>query len=250
MFACPLLWHVSYFSTCFGPHGPSSGISYWKVNRLGQKEMLAKHTEFWLPSPLKYSPWERIQWSYHFCHGSKTPWKSVSLVLSSTACDVRHCYQTSSLQFHFQFGKQSEITGLSPAGTITVLLITNSVVFRWCNWSQWCLWSHGLFDDSLHGRVLQFVLSTFSVDLLVLCCPEHSSSSPDTWLELKCECYSESTIWLQECSPKDFKGFGNRFAELLAKLDADTLLFFATHHRQNEKHSWKISACSQCRMMQ
>jgi hypothetical protein len=25
--------------------------------------------------------------------------------------DVRHCFKTSSLQFHFQFGKQSEITG-------------------------------------------------------------------------------------------------------------------------------------------
>jgi hypothetical protein len=30
--------------------------------------------------------------------------------------DVRHCFKTPSLQFHFQFGKQSEITGgLSPA---------------------------------------------------------------------------------------------------------------------------------------
>jgi hypothetical protein len=25
--------------------------------------------------------------------------------------DVRHCFKTSSLQFHFQCGKQSEITG-------------------------------------------------------------------------------------------------------------------------------------------
>jgi hypothetical protein len=29
--------------------------------------------------------------------------------------DVRHCLKTSSLQFHFQFGKQSKITGLSLA---------------------------------------------------------------------------------------------------------------------------------------
>jgi hypothetical protein len=30
--------------------------------------------------------------------------------------DVKHCFKTSSLQFHFQFWKQSEITGgLSPA---------------------------------------------------------------------------------------------------------------------------------------
>jgi hypothetical protein len=27
------------------------------------------------------------------------------------ASDVRHCFKTSSLQFYFQFGKQSEITG-------------------------------------------------------------------------------------------------------------------------------------------
>jgi hypothetical protein len=26
--------------------------------------------------------------------------------------DVRHCFKTSSLQLHFQFGKQSEITGV------------------------------------------------------------------------------------------------------------------------------------------
>jgi hypothetical protein len=34
MFVCPLLWHVSYFTTCFGPHGPSSGISYKNAKRL------------------------------------------------------------------------------------------------------------------------------------------------------------------------------------------------------------------------
>jgi hypothetical protein len=31
-----------------------------------------------------------------------------------------------------------------------------------------------------------------------------------------------------------FKGFGSRFTELHAKLDADALLVFATHCRQNE----------------
>jgi hypothetical protein len=29
--------------------------------------------------------------------------------------DVRCCFKTSSLQFHFQFGKQSKIARLSPA---------------------------------------------------------------------------------------------------------------------------------------
>jgi hypothetical protein len=30
----PLLWHMSYFTTCFGPHGPSSSISYKNAKRL------------------------------------------------------------------------------------------------------------------------------------------------------------------------------------------------------------------------
>jgi hypothetical protein len=33
---------------------------------------------------------------------------------------------------------------------------------------------------------------------------------------------------------KHFKGFGSGFAELHVKLDADTLLDFAIHRRQNE----------------
>jgi hypothetical protein len=33
---------------------------------------------------------------------------------------------------------------------------------------------------------------------------------------------------------KHFKGFGNGFTGLYAKLDVDTLLDFAIHHRQDE----------------
>jgi hypothetical protein len=33
---------------------------------------------------------------------------------------------------------------------------------------------------------------------------------------------------------KHFKGFGNGFTKLHAKLDADMLLDFAIHHKQNE----------------
>jgi hypothetical protein len=36
---------------------------------------------------------------------------------------------------------------------------------------------------------------------------------------------------------KHFSGFGSGFAELHAKLDADMLLVFAIHHRQNEIRS-------------
>jgi hypothetical protein len=48
---------------------------------------------------------------------------------------------------------------------------------------------------------------------------------------------------------KHFKGFSKGFTKLHAKLDEDTLLEFAIHHRQNEtkskKHSCKKKACSQ-----
>jgi hypothetical protein len=39
---------------------------------------------------------------------------------------------------------------------------------------------------------------------------------------------------LENVLQKPHKGFGSRFTELHAKLDADTLLDFAIHHRQNE----------------
>jgi hypothetical protein len=38
---------------------------------------------------------------------------------------------------------------------------------------------------------------------------------------------------------KHFKGFGSRFTELHAKLDADTLLDIAIHRRQNETRGQK-----------
>jgi hypothetical protein len=38
---------------------------------------------------------------------------------------------------------------------------------------------------------------------------------------------------------KHFKGFGNRFTELHAKLDADMLLDLASHCRQSETQSQK-----------
>jgi hypothetical protein len=83
------------------------------------------------------------------------------------------------------------------------------------------------------------IFSTFFVILPVLGCPECSSSSTDTRLALKCECHSKTAVWLKERSPKHFKGFGSGFIELHGKLDADTLLDFAIHHRQNETQSRK-----------
>jgi hypothetical protein len=52
---------------------------------------------------------------------------------------------------------------------------------------------------------------------------------------------------------KHFKGFGNGFTELHAKLDADTLLDFATGRRQKKHEAEKAlvhSAVSRGRLMQ
>jgi hypothetical protein len=46
------------------------------------------------------------------------------------------------------------------------------------------------------------IISTFSVILLVLGCPELSSSSTDTRPALKREYHSKTAIRLQECSLK------------------------------------------------
>jgi hypothetical protein len=46
------------------------------------------------------------------------------------------------------------------------------------------------------------IFSTFSVVLLVLGHPEHSSTSPDTQPVFKRECYSKTAARLKECSPK------------------------------------------------
>jgi hypothetical protein len=50
----------------------------------------------------------------------------------SLPLDVKHCFKMLSLQFHFQFGKQSKIMGTKFGksggwGMITMLLVTNSV---------------------------------------------------------------------------------------------------------------------------
>jgi hypothetical protein len=45
---------------------------------------------------------------------------------------------------------------------------------------------------------------------------------------------------------KRFKGFGSGFAGLHAKLDADTLLDFAIHRKQNETRSLKSTFVKQC----
>jgi hypothetical protein len=50
--------------------------------------------------------------SHHFFCASKALWKSFPLMLLSTACDSLWMSDTfkMSLQFHFEFGKQSEIS--------------------------------------------------------------------------------------------------------------------------------------------
>jgi hypothetical protein len=45
---------------------------------------------------------------------------------------------------------------------------------------------------------------------------------------------------------KHFKGSGSGFTELNAKLDADTLLNFAIHGRQNKTRSRKSTCVKKC----
>jgi hypothetical protein len=103
--------------------------------------------------------------------------------------------------------------------------------------------------------VSSLIFSTFSVILLVLGRPERSSSTTDIRPTLKRECHTKTSKSLR----KHFKGFGRGFTELHAKLDADTLLDFTIHRRQNETRSRKStrvkavlvhSAVSRGRLMQ
>jgi hypothetical protein len=105
-----------------------------------KKEMMAYLAQFWLSSPSKLSPWERIQWFHRFLPRFRSTVEVISL--NAVECrvrfslDVRHCFKTSSLQFHFQFGeKKQNHRGLSSASRedgepSKLLLVTNSVVFR------------------------------------------------------------------------------------------------------------------------
>jgi hypothetical protein len=111
--------------------------------------------------------------------------------------------------------------------------------------SSWTVWQQFSWMSSR-------IFST-SVGLLVLGYPELSSSSTDTRAALKCECYSQTTIQLKNVpkSPKrHFKCSSRGYTKLYEKLDADMLLDFAIHCRQNKTRSRKstrvkTNACSQ-----
>jgi hypothetical protein len=118
--------------------------------------------------------------------------------------------------------------------------------------------AHGLFGNGLRSRIS----STFSVVLLVLGRPERSSSSTDTRPALKRKLHSKTAVRLKvvlQKPQKDFRDFGSAFTKLHTKLDADTLLEFAIHRRQNETRSRKktlvktmrvLSAVSRRKLMQ
>jgi hypothetical protein len=159
---------------------------------------------------------------------------------------------------------------------ITVLLLVrNSVIFRdvWAGALMWrssnvahvhisCqdLMANSITDpnavcDLMDCLVMVFV-DVFSNCLNIFChfagvwLPWTLSSWADTWLALKRECHSKTSVRLKECSLKAsrsvLKVFGSGFTELHAKLDADTF-DFAIHHRQKETQSRKGTCvvCSQ-----
>jgi hypothetical protein len=70
------------------------------------------------------------------------------------------------------------------------------------------------------------IFSTFSVLLLVLGCPERSSSSDDTQPALKHECHSEIAVRLKECSPKASRNISR---VLIADLPSLTQNLMQTH---------------------
>jgi hypothetical protein len=86
--------------------------------------------------------------------------------------------------------------------------------------------------------VSSWIVSTFSIVLLVHYHPERSSSSTDTQPALKHKCHPKTAVQLKECSPKASRSI-SRFTEFHAKLDADMLLDFAIHCRQNKTQSQK-----------
>jgi hypothetical protein len=61
------------------------------------------------------------------------------------------------------------------------------------------------------------------------------ASSTDTRPALKHERHSKTAVRLKECSPEASRSISG----LHAKLDADMLLDFAIHCRQNKTQSWK-----------
>jgi hypothetical protein len=83
---------------------------------------------------------ERIQRALRIFHSSKAPWKSFSLMLSSTACDSLWMSDTVSKRRHFTFifnlGNKAKSLGAKSGkyggwGSITSSsLVTISVVFR------------------------------------------------------------------------------------------------------------------------
>jgi hypothetical protein len=97
---------------------------------------------------------------------------------------------------------------------------------------SWIVWWRSSWKSS-------WIFSPFSVVLMVLCHPERSSSSNDTRPDLKRQWHSETAARLKECSPKASWSISRGFTELHAKLDADALLNFAIHRRQNETRSQK-----------
>jgi hypothetical protein len=80
------------------------------------------------------------------------------------------------------------------------------------------------------------------VKLLVLGRPEHSLFSADIWLAMKCESFinhCQAYRMFSKSLMKYLKGCSIGFTELHAKFDADTLLNFAIHRRQEKTWSQK-----------
>jgi hypothetical protein len=189
-------------------------------------------------------------------------------------------FKTLSLQFSFQCGKQRESEGakLGESGawaTVTLLLLVTTLWFsgtgarvrcrdegvnsnfqlrssKLNSRPQWCMRAHGLFGDSPRGRVFAF-FSAFSIILLVLGHHEHSSSSNDTRPALKCNCHSDTTVWLKGCSPKASRSISRvsvgdlpGLTQNLMQRSCLTLLSITNKTKQNKTQVKKALVFKQC----
>jgi hypothetical protein len=85
---------------------------YRKVPEIGQK--ISAGLTYSISAAISFKIVSLGTYTLRKHHGSNFPYWCRSRLQSLT--NVRHCFKTAFLQFHFQSGKQSEITGgLSPA---------------------------------------------------------------------------------------------------------------------------------------
>jgi hypothetical protein len=116
-----------------------------------------------------------------------------SVLVSLHLCLKTHVYVPLLLIICQESGEQT----LWQCGTCSYFLLRSLV--KLYNWSQWCLWAHGLFGSGLRGWILRFFQHFL---LFCWCLVALNVHYLQLALALKHECHSKITVWRKECSPK------------------------------------------------